>query len=758
MQILRLKNRYARSGEVLSCTTDQLYQMLSEPEVRAQKDGPLWSPVQLIDPEGARGNANTKAVEMLVIDMDAGFDWQDFAGNWKEYEFFIHSTYSSTPGLPKWRAVFPLSEPIPADQWGAWWEAATEHLAAGLADPSCKDPARIYYLPACPDPSSFFSHYNSGRPISPSEFEPKAKRAAAPKESGPAGSDRPGDVFERTASWEQVLEPHGWTFVRTYRGGQALWRKPGARDSYHAKTGPGPYGDRLFVWSDKAQPFNPHKAYTKFAAFALLEHGGNFEAASKALKAAQPEMPKKEQAKKILQEQVAGVRPLLTELYNARELVGRMNGDFLFCRPFGCWMVWDGRRWERDETASRAAELAKRLASSYRENSKEEPDEAWRSELVKWSKASESDRGIRAMLSLASTERAVQALPAHFDQSPHIINLASGIYDLKTGTHSSHDPAARCTKISPARFNPDAKCPIFKAFMARVLPDKQVRNYVLLALGYSMFGLTKEQIWFYAYGPTARNGKSTLMTVVRSVMGDYAASTSPDIFMSGGPGSASAGLAQLAGIRLVTAPEADSSKRFDEQIVKTLTGEDEITARRLYENPITFRPQCKLWMAGNSLPRVKASDEGFWRRIRVIEFPVHIPASEADPELPDKLESERDGILTLLLSAARRWYQAGLETPEAVIQSVQSYRDDSDSIGRWIQERAEVDSYAESLLKELYADYSQWAESEHERVMSVKAFSEALTQKGFEREHSRNGRRIIGLRLAEHSIRALLDD
>jgi hypothetical protein len=97
-----------------------------------------------------------------------------------------------------------------------------------------------------------------------------------------AGGHRPGDAFNAHADWSRLLEPHGW--VRVGRHGDiTYWRRPG-KISPGISASTNYRGSRLlYVFSTNAAPFEPDTAYTPFAAYALLEHGGNFTAAARAL-------------------------------------------------------------------------------------------------------------------------------------------------------------------------------------------------------------------------------------------------------------------------------------------------------------------------------------------------------------------------------------------------------------------------------------------------------------------------------------------
>jgi len=94
----------------------------------------------------------------------------------------------------------------------------------------------------------------------------------------PEIADRPGDDFNRRGDVRQLFEQHGW--VRTKGGDNEYWRRPGKSSGMSATL-----KDRIFyVFSSNAAPFEPNRAYSPFAVYALLEHGGDFEQAARSLR------------------------------------------------------------------------------------------------------------------------------------------------------------------------------------------------------------------------------------------------------------------------------------------------------------------------------------------------------------------------------------------------------------------------------------------------------------------------------------------
>jgi hypothetical protein len=97
--------------------------------------------------------------------------------------------------------------------------------------------------------------------------------------------DRPGDRFAEENGWGDILRPHGWTYVFD-RDGVMYWRRPGKDYGISATTN---YGgsNLLYVFSSSTE-FEPEQSYTKFGAYAVLNHGGDYRAAATALSAQQP--------------------------------------------------------------------------------------------------------------------------------------------------------------------------------------------------------------------------------------------------------------------------------------------------------------------------------------------------------------------------------------------------------------------------------------------------------------------------------------
>ena len=109
----------------------------------------------------------------------------------------------------------------------------------------------------------------------------REQRAPATSETTTTGADlRPGDDYAQRTSWAAVLEPAGWVEVFT-RGDVSYWRRPEKTVGISATTNFG--GADLFYVFSSSTEFEPETSYTKFGAYALLEHRGDYGKAALAL-------------------------------------------------------------------------------------------------------------------------------------------------------------------------------------------------------------------------------------------------------------------------------------------------------------------------------------------------------------------------------------------------------------------------------------------------------------------------------------------
>ncbi len=286
------------------------------------------------------------------------------------------------------------------------------------------------------------------------------------------------------------------------------------------------------------------------------------------------------------------------------------------------------------------------------------------------------------------------------------------------------------TKLAPVEWREGAPCPVFEGFIARILPNRPVRDFVQRYLGYCLTALTREQVFVIFYGE-GRNGKSTLVDIVAKVLGDYG-TTVPIATLVGDDGrkggEATPDLVRLPGARFVRTAEPKQGMPFDESLIKALTGGEPILVRRLNQEFIEVYPTFKLVVSCNRKPEIRGDDDGIWRRVLLVPFDVQIPEAEVDKGLIDKLWEERSGILAWLVEGALGYLSAGLQPPDEVRAATKDYREESDLLGSFARGALDITrDHADTVeTGRLYTAYQRWCELNGHTPWRAETFSKRM--------------------------------
>jgi len=419
-----------------------------------------------------------------------------------------------------------------------------------------------------------------------------------------------------------------------------------------------------------------------------------------------------------------------TDLGNARRFVARHGGDIRYCHLWHKWMVWDGTRWCIDETGE-IERRAKETVRAIYEEAAGAKDSGRRATLGKWAALSESEARLRAMVSLAKSEPGVPVIPSELDTDAWQLNCANGTVDLRTGELRPHRREDLCTKLAPVNYDPEAKFPLWLGFLTEIMGNrKPLVDFLQRALGYSLTGDIREQVFFILYG-TGANGKSTLTETFKSALGDYGSQAEFGTFLARKTDAIRNDLARLAGARFVSASEAEAGRRLSEELVKTVTGGEAVPARFLYGEFFEFRPQFKLFLATNHKPIIKGTDTAIWRRIRLVPFTVTIPLEQQDRELPGKLHAELPGILTWAVQGCLAWQEQGLDAPQDVVTATKDYREEMDLLAAFLEECCVQTSEATVPAGRLYERYKKWCDDNGESPLNQQTFGMRLSERDF---------------------------
>ena len=442
----------------------------------------------------------------------------------------------------------------------------------------------------------------------------------------------------------------------------------------------------------------------------------------------------------------------LDDTGNARRMYDLCGDMMRYCYTDRRWLCYENGKWNYDQKGGIFVWADKVLESMKSELKlwAEHEGGAMFEEYKKHMKKTRSNNSKRAMVK--EMEHLVAVSPAELDSDRYLVNVGNGVLNLEDFSLKKHSPDFLMTRMLGASMPENPKRPEkWINFLNNIFNnDNELIRYIQKALGYSLSGDTSEQCAFFLYG-TGRNGKSTFLEVVRKIMGDYATNIQPEsIMMKSSTNTANSDIARLKGARFVTSVEPNEGMRLNEGLIKQLTGDDMITARKLYGDEFEFRPEFKLWMATNHKPTIRGTDLGIWRRIHIIPFNVTIPEQAIDKRLPYKLMEELPDILGWIVEGYRLWKSEGLYKPKVIEDAVEEYRNEMDVISAFLASDYVVQG-GEVKAQALYAVYCQWCVESNEYKMSSTKFGREIAKR-FNKVHKKTGWYYSGISIDNISI------
>ena len=462
------------------------------------------------------------------------------------------------------------------------------------------------------------------------------------------------------------------------------------------------------------------------------------------------------------------MKPHSNPRYGRDEIgIGNAFADFFlpiarYNRDRGIWYVYDGRIWRPDEGGLKVAELAKLLADKLYTFALQIKDEDTRNRYIKRVQKLQLRKNRKTMVEDA---KSVHPIPmSAFDRSTHLFNCQNGTLNLQTMEFREHRPDDFLTMVSGIAYDPNAFCPRWNSFISEVMcNDSELASYLQRALGYALTGDTSLECMFILYGATSRNGKGTTMETFLKIMGDYGKTSNPEMlstkFGNTNASGPSEEIARLAGIRFVNISEPEKKITFNAALVKRLTGNDTINARYLHENSFDFRPVFKIFINTNYLPNVSDMTLFNSGRLKIIPFKRHFEEAEQDKGLKALFAEEENlsGIFNWCLEGYKEFRKFRLASPNAVVEAIQDYRNDSDRIGQFIEAWLEEGEAYEVRSAAAYKLYSDWCRKYNYNAENVKNFKNAMEKRfTIERRRPKDGGEktslIIGCRFREQEL------
>jgi P4 family phage/plasmid primase-like protien len=429
----------------------------------------------------------------------------------------------------------------------------------------------------------------------------------------------------------------------------------------------------------------------------------------------------------------------LSDTGNGRRLVDSFGPAVRYTPGLG-WFHWEGTYWKPDVENLEMRELAKKLAPIIASEVVNYDDAEKQSEVIRWAQQAKSNARLAGAIESATSDPRILVGVENWDADEHLLGVANGVIDLRTGELLKGRPDLCITRRAPVAYTQGMRNVRWEQFIDFATGgDKELQEWLQRAAGYSLTGLRTHDVMFLVYGPPG-SGKNTMVEALVKCLGtqQYAWPLDSSILAQGDGQAHGSDLyhwAELRGRRMVWVDELPESERMKENSVKKLTGSSEISARSPGEKPFTFQSRAKLWVTTNHRPII--NDDAMWRRIRPI--PLNKVPENPDPDLkayifdpegalPAVLSWAVEGAIKLLGSSARD----SLGWCAAVSEAADIYRKNEDRIGIFLSEETKESDGARLPVKALYAVYRIWSEERGERPMTQIAFQRKISDRGHE--------------------------
>jgi len=301
--------------------------------------------------------------------------------------------------------------------------------------------------------------------------------------------------------------------------------------------------------------------------------------------------------------------------------------------------------------------------------------------------------------------------------------------DLRTGEVTPLTKKDYFTFACPVRYTRKRSPELMKMLNDIACHKADDLAYIQKMLGYGLTGHIDSRVYFILFGKGC-NGKTVLLNLMSKILCDQYQSVSKCVFINSNTGKTGGSeVLQLKNCRMATFSETNANDELNEAIIKMISGNDPITARGLYKDPMTFVPMCKLILCTNFKPDFNANDKANVDRVRLV------PLNARFVEKPSKAnEYQRingidklietnylDEFFSWCVDGAIEYYKSPEFTPVGEMLDAQNeYIQEQSNISNFIDDMFDVSDDTNVVLKtEIKNSYDVWCKESSVKPMKM---------------------------------------
>lgn len=329
------------------------------------------------------------------------------------------------------------------------------------------------------------------------------------------------------------------------------------------------------------------------------------------------------------------------------------------------------------------------------------------SDMVKSRGFTKSITGVlKAMTSIAVSED-ISIDPADRDSHIYMLNTPKGVVDVRTGTITAHKDSKHMliTRITNANYVKGSKGSNWSDFLNKIFhSNPEVTAYLQQLAGLGCYGGVDAEIFPVMYGDGA-NGKSTFVGAISEALGEYSGVADTGMVSERGMKGIQGDIDMNNGKRFISISELKRGVPLSSNIVKNLTTNEPMVAKRLYCDQYLSKPSAIFFLSTNNKPKIPDTDDGTWRRLVFIPFTYIFDASAErnNNYKKDCLDPEIDAILTWVIDGFISYTKRGaklLDRPKIIDDATSEYKEDEDEILEFMRE-----NYVADIAKDEDQDY-----------------------------------------------------
>ena len=275
----------------------------------------------------------------------------------------------------------------------------------------------------------------------------------------------------------------------------------------------------------------------------------------------------------------------------------------------------------------------------------------------------------------------------------HLIPFKNGVYDLLNKEFRKTKKEDYINLTTGFNYNKKIDNQEVHTFVNNILPNAAIRDYVLKKLSECLNADIPNTNFLMFIGDGA-NGKSQLLNLMKATIGELGEKVEVTLLTRkrNNANEANTEKIKLMSKRFAFLSEPEDGEKINIGLLKELTSSEEIVARGLYQDSVSFVMEAKLFLACNELPEIKGEDTALWRRIRVIDFPsrfVDDPKEEneymIDRTLPSRMREDlswRQTFMNILID----YYFKTVPEPIEVKVRTNAYREENSAVYSWLEE------------------------------------------------------------------------